>query len=56
MKRGVALVDLLGLAGAAALIYGAGLFHPALGWMLGGGMALGAALWWTKDTPKGDAP
>ena len=56
VKPRVALVDLVGLAGAAALVYGAWLLLPALGWIAGGGLALGAALWWTRYSPKGHRP
>lgn len=56
MKSGLALVDVVGFAGAVALVYGAWQLLPALGWILGGGMALGAALWWTRYTPKGNGP
>lgn len=56
VKHRLAVVDLVGLAGAVALVYGAWQLLPALGWMLGGGMALGAALAWTRYTPKGNGP
>lgn len=52
----VAMIDMVALAGAGALVYGAALVTPALGWIVGGGMALGAALLWTRYAPKGDEP
>jgi len=40
----VILRDLIGLAGAASITYGAWLLHPAAGFIVGGAFALLAAI------------
>lgn len=38
------LRDLIGLAGAVAIAYGAWLLHPAAGYIVGGSLALAGAI------------
>jgi hypothetical protein len=44
--------DILAASGAAAVLYGAALIHPAMGWVVGGGGVLGLAVWWSWRARK----